>query len=111
LGLVLSVVVGLVLVGRDVSDGGVEKLVVEPVDPFRGAEFDAGQAVPVPAGLIGSALQRSIRDSMRALSKASPTAPIEASMPAPIRWAVNAKDVYWTDRGTRGAEREGVSYP
>jgi transposase InsO family protein len=32
---------------------------------------------------------------MRALSRASPTVPIEASMPASRRWAVNAKDVYW----------------
>jgi hypothetical protein len=51
LGLMLSVIVGLVFVGRDVSDGGVEPLVVEPVDPFRGGEFDVGEAVPGLAGL------------------------------------------------------------
>lgn len=47
----LSVVVGLVLVGRDVPNSGMEALVVEPVDPFCGAELDVGQAVPGPAGL------------------------------------------------------------
>ena len=46
LGLELSVVVGLVPVGRDVADRGVEALVVEPVDPFSSAEFDVGEAVP-----------------------------------------------------------------
>nr|WP_254707348.1 hypothetical protein [Streptomyces lunaelactis] len=46
LGLVLSVVVGLVLVGRDVADCSVDALIVEPVAPFRGDEFDIGQAVP-----------------------------------------------------------------
>jgi hypothetical protein len=60
LGLVLSVVVGLVLVGWDVTDRTVEALVVEPVDPppafgrgcpHSSAEFDVGEAVPGPAGL------------------------------------------------------------
>jgi hypothetical protein len=45
LGLVLSVVVCLVLVRRDVAGRAVEPLVVEPVDPFRGGEFDVGEAV------------------------------------------------------------------
>jgi hypothetical protein len=51
LGLVLSVIVGLVLVGRDASDRCMEALVVEPVDPFRGGEFDVREAVPRLAGL------------------------------------------------------------
>jgi hypothetical protein len=55
-GLVLSVVAGLVLAGRDVSDRAVKALVVKPVDPFRGAELDVGEAVPGPAGFDNSAL-------------------------------------------------------
>jgi hypothetical protein len=54
--LVLSVVVGLALVGRDVCDRGVEALVVEPVGPFGGGEFDIGQAAPGLRGLINSVL-------------------------------------------------------
>jgi hypothetical protein len=50
LGLVLSVVGGLVLVGWDVSDRCVETLAVEPVDPFCGGEFDVGEAVPGACG-------------------------------------------------------------
>lgn len=52
-GLVLRVVVGLVPVGWDVTDCGMEALVVESVDPFCGGEFDVGdvgKAVPGPAG-------------------------------------------------------------
>jgi hypothetical protein len=44
-GLELSVVGGLVLVGRDVSDPAVEAL-VEPVDAFRGAEFFGRSPLP-----------------------------------------------------------------
>src|SRR5690606_9851388 len=40
-------------------------------------------------------LYRPMVDSMRALSSASPTLPMEASMPSASRCAVNAKDVYW----------------
>jgi len=47
----LSVVVRLVLVGWDVSDRCVEALVVEPVHPFSGREFDAGETVSGLAGL------------------------------------------------------------
>ncbi len=47
----MSVVVGLVFVGRDFSDGGVEPLVVVSVDPFRGGEFDVGEAMRGFAGL------------------------------------------------------------
>lgn len=47
----MSVVVGLALMGRDISSCCVEALVVEPVDPFRGGEFDVGEAVPGLAGL------------------------------------------------------------
>lgn len=47
----MSVAVGYVFVGRDVSDCAVEPVVVEPVGPFRGAEFDVGEAVPGPTGL------------------------------------------------------------
>jgi hypothetical protein len=47
-----SVVVGLVFVGWDVSHRGVKALIVEPVDPFRGAEFHVVQAVPGPARLV-----------------------------------------------------------
>lgn len=41
----MSVAGGLVLVGRDVSDPAVEAL-VEPVDPFRGAEFFGRSPLP-----------------------------------------------------------------
>lgn len=51
LGLVLSVVIGLVFVGRDVADRRVEAVLVEPVDPFRGGEFNVGETVPGPTGL------------------------------------------------------------
>lgn len=44
LGLVLSVVVGLVFGRRDVPDRGVQALVVEPVDPLGGGYLDVGQA-------------------------------------------------------------------
>lgn len=44
--------------------------------------------------MINSVLWRPIWDCMSALSGASPMVPIEALMPASIRCAVNAKDVY-----------------
>src|SRR4051812_28226503 len=50
-----------------------------------------------PRGLISSVLYRPICDSISALSSASPTVPIEASIPAVIRWAVKRKQVYWVD--------------
>lgn len=81
LGLVLSVVVGFVLAGRDDFDRGVKALVVGPVDPFRGGESDVGEAVAGPAGFDQLRFVKADLDSMSALSRASPTVPIEESMP------------------------------
>lgn len=36
-----------------------------------------------------------------ALSRASPTPPMDASMPAAMRWVVNRNDVYWADSSAR----------
>jgi hypothetical protein len=83
----------------DVSDRGVEALVVEPVDPFRGGEFHVGEAVPGLAGLDQLSFAGADLGSMSALSKALLMVPIEASMPAPRRCAVNAKDGYPCERG------------
>src|SRR6266481_599649 len=47
-----------------------------------------------PSFLISSVLYRPIVDSISALSRASPTVPMDASIPASIRCAVNAKLVY-----------------
>jgi hypothetical protein len=44
-----------------------------------------------PRLLISSVLYRPICDSIRALPYASPAVPMEAPIPAWIRWAVNAK--------------------
>src|SRR3954469_10600984 len=40
-------------------------------------------------------------DSIRALSKASPTEPMEPAMPASSSASVNARDVYWADSSGR----------
>lgn len=47
-----------------------------------------------PRGLISSVLYSPIADSINALSSASPTVPMEASIPASTRCVVNRKDVY-----------------
>ena len=45
-GVDVTVVVGLVLHGRDVADGGVEAVVVEPPHSVHGGEFDVVDATP-----------------------------------------------------------------
>jgi hypothetical protein len=42
----LTVVVVLVLDGRDVADGAVEPAVVEPVDVLQSRQFDVVEAAP-----------------------------------------------------------------
>lgn len=46
-------------------------------------------------GLISSVLNNPLIDSANELSCASPTVPIEASMPSSISRCVNLTDVYW----------------
>ena len=57
-GLVVTVIRGLVLDRRDVADHGVQAVVVEPVDPAQGGQFEvvdtAERSVVVDAfGFVG----------------------------------------------------------
>ena len=97
----LSVVAGFVFGGWDVPDGAVQPPVAEPVGVLGGGQFDLGEGLPGPFRLISSVLYRPIVDSIRALSRASPTVPMEASIPASIRWAVNTKLTYCLGSGDR----------
>jgi hypothetical protein len=89
----LSVVAGLVLVGRDVSDRGVKTLVVEPVDPFRSAQFHVGEAVP---GLTRfdqlSLVEADLGFHERVVQSIADGA--DRGVEASTRCAVNAKEVY-----------------
>lgn len=91
--MVLNVVMGLVLVGRDVSDCRVEALVVEPVDPFRGGEFDVSKAVSRLAGFDQLRLVETDLGLHERVVQSIAAVPIVASMPASSRCAVNANDV------------------
>jgi hypothetical protein len=44
----VTVVLGLVLDGRDVADAAVQSVLVEPVDPVQGGEFEVVDAAPGP---------------------------------------------------------------
>jgi hypothetical protein len=39
---------------------GLALVVVEPVDPFRGGEFDVGETVPGPTGLDQLSIEASV---------------------------------------------------
>lgn len=89
------IVVLFALGGRAVVDRGVQPGGVEPVDPAGGLALDSER----PAQLRGWASMSSVLyspmvDSMRALSRASPTLPMDPAMPATTRASVNARDVY-----------------
>ena len=84
-GLVLSVVGGFVLSWPNAADGGVQPPGAEPVHVPGSGQLDVRQGFPWAAFLDQLGLLQA--DSIRALSSASPTVPIEAS----IRRAVNAK--------------------
>jgi hypothetical protein len=90
----LSVVGGFVFGGRGVPDGGVELGGVEPFHVLGGGSSTCGRLFYGPCRPINSVLYGPICESISALSRASPTVPTEASMPASRRWAVNAKLVY-----------------
>jgi hypothetical protein len=76
----------------DVSDRGVQAVVVVPAGPLGGR-------------CLTSVLNRPIVDSIVALSSASPTVPMEPVIPASIRAPLNAKDVYWP-YSTGGSNRD-----
>lgn len=97
IGLGLSVVDGFVLGGRNAADVDMQPLVVEPVHVLSGGQLDVGQSLPRQSFVISSVLYRPIADSISALSRASPAVPIEASIPASIRCALNTKLVYCPD--------------
>jgi hypothetical protein len=95
----VSVVGGLVFVGRDVVELAVQAPVVEPIDPLHGRVFDVvdGAQGPVREGLprpTHSVLNKLIVVSANALSEASPTLPMDAAMPSRTRVSANAMDVY-----------------
>jgi hypothetical protein len=91
----LSVVGGFVFGWRNAADRGVQPPVVVPVDVAGGGQLDVGQGLPRPVLFDQPGLVQADRRFHQALSSASPTVPIEASIPASIRWAVNAKLVYF----------------
>jgi hypothetical protein len=91
----LRVVLGLVLVGREhASDRQAEALVVEPVDPFRGGEFDIGEVAPGFARLINSAVLEQRPGLDGRFVQGVVTVQTEASMPASRRCAVNPANTH-----------------
>jgi hypothetical protein len=85
---VLSVVVGLVLVVREVPDRGVAPMVVAPVHAFRGADSDVGEAGPGPAR------SGQLRFAEAGLWLHERGVQAWPTVPASRRWAVNTKEVY-----------------
>jgi hypothetical protein len=90
--LVLSVIGSFVLGGRDVPDCGVEARAVVPVDVFGGGQFDLRVGSPRAAGLDQLGLVQADRRFISALSRASPTVPTEAAIPASSRCAQRPPD-------------------
>ncbi|WP_148086093.1 hypothetical protein [Actinocorallia herbida] len=73
----------------------MDALVIEPVDPFGGGEFEVGETFPGPGSWLDQlGREQADPDSISALSRASPTVPIEASGPASIGRAAKEKGVY-----------------
>lgn len=89
LGMVLRLVGGFVLGGRNAAGGGVRPPGVEPVHVVSGSQFDVSQVLHGPCFLINSVLCRPMADSIGALSRASPAVPMEASIAASIKRAMN----------------------
>jgi len=88
----------LELCGGHVVEATVETAVVPPVDPAGRGPLDVGE-VSVGAWwntvvLMHSVLNSPITVSMRALSYASATVPIEGRMPSRSRCSVKVMDVY-----------------
>jgi hypothetical protein len=82
---VAQLVQGLELHRWPASAGSVQSTVVIPIHPCCGGDVDFLDGMPRPRGLINSFLYKPISDSARALSRASPTVPIEASTPESIK--------------------------
>jgi hypothetical protein len=80
----------------------------EPADVFGRGQLDVGE--PLPGSLLLDQLglvQAYGRFHQRVVNRQSPTVPIEASIPASVRWAVSAKLVYCPDRRRCGAPGPG----
>ena len=75
-----SRVMSFVLGGRDASERGAQALVVEPGDVLDDGELEL-RAVRQTRSRINSVLKLSKKLSAAALSKASPTVPIDARTP------------------------------
>jgi hypothetical protein len=67
---------------------------VVPMHPAGGLTFDLGAPVQDFWRSISSVLYNPIADSISALSRASPTEPIEPAMPESGSASVNANSVY-----------------
>ena len=80
-----------------VVDGRVDSFVVIPTNPLGGLAFDLSESGPVPAARTGRdqlGLVEADRGSINALSRASPTVPIDPAIPASASSSVNASAVY-----------------
>ena len=81
------------------GDRVVDPLGVVPVDPARGLAFELGWRRPRSGARSWSIRPRSCRarwsNFMSALSRASPTVPIDGAMPASWRASVKVIAVYW----------------
>ena len=84
----------LVLGRRSVLDRRVESGRVVPVHPGGGFPFQLGPTGEGRCWSINSDLYSPTADSINALSKASPTLPIDPAIPASRSASVNAIDVY-----------------
>src|SRR5215212_5429619 len=78
-----------------VPDRGVEPVDVVPVDPAGTCHSTSRRSVQAgPARLIASVLNSPMVDSHKALSRASPTVPMEPVIPASRSSAVKVTDTY-----------------
>jgi len=104
----LTVVRVLEFDGWDVAAGLEQAAVVEPVDVLQSGDLDLLDRPPGPAGLDQFGLEQPITDSASALSNASPTDPIDESIPASARRSVNAIEVYYPLRFGQRLEDHGI---
>lgn len=93
-GVDLTVVLVFFLDGGDVSDGRVQPVLVEPVHPGKGCEFEVVGAVEGAVDLDAFVLAEADDGLGRALSYESPTVPIEATAPTSARRSESRRAVY-----------------
>jgi hypothetical protein len=87
-------VVLLELDRRDVTNRGVQAVVVEPAEPLDNRQLGLLDRARQVRSAISSVLKESTNDSARALSYASPVEPREPSTSLSSRAWVNSAEVY-----------------